>query len=390
MNDQVAATRYSIRPALREGESLGGWCWQIYSVNDLNVPAVARAAISNIRTTQVLTQENALSQLIGFERLHPHQERERSLLSPWSGQLSPRWYAWSRRPRFCPLCMAEDECHLLYWDLPLVSACALHGCHLTTMCHLCRTTWKWATMKHGWRCRCGVKIADGPAKAAPLHEIRFSRVLCEAADALAPQAVKAASAGSALVGTDYRTQDVYEVLGWLLKARRVLTDKIYYGAAKLWPVTQRRGARMVPGSWEKRLMMRLPFAVDHKARLTLRWFFKGATATLVDLQSVDRWRYVKKLMNELSAERNPMLGPILGAVERAQKEYFAGMPGETTMLFNPRLSLDERNRRLAELSAWLRTLVGNESENVLIEQPAQQPTLGRQVFAPSDQNREER
>lgn len=389
MTDQVAATSYPIRPVLRDGESLAGWCWQIYHVNDLDLPAVMRTAVLGMRATQVLTPENAISRLIGFERLQPHHERESTMLASWSGQPRSRWYAWSRYPRFCPLCMAEEECHLLYWDLPLVSACAAHKCLLTTMCHLCKTTWKWPNKKRGWRCWCGARIAQSPARAAPLLEVHFSRVLCNATDALVPKAVQVASSGSTHVGTQYRTRDVYEALEWLLKVRRVLTDRIYYSSARTWPLTMRLDARTVPDSWEKRLLARLPYAIDQKARQTLRWFFKGATSTLVDLQNVDRWRYVNRLLNELSSQRNPMLEPILSAVERTQKENFARMPGEKTMLFNPRLNRDQRNKRLAELSAWLQTLIESECSGAPTEQPDKQTTSGPRGNARSDHCAEE-
>ena len=118
---------------------------------------------------------------------------------------------------------------------------------------------------------------------------------------------------------------------------------------------------MAPGSWEKRLMMGFPHSIDHKARQTLRWFFKGSASTLVDLRSIDRWRCVERLMNVLDAERNPMLRPILSAIERVQLELFAGMQGRETVLFNPQLSQAELRKRLAELNAWVRHLPGEEA-----------------------------
>ncbi|MCY1381404.1 hypothetical protein D9M69_693070 [compost metagenome] len=110
----------------------------------------------------------------------------------------------------------------------------------------------------------------------------------------------------------------------------------------------------------------------------------------MDLRSVDRWRYVERLMNELSAERNPMLGPILSAVELAQREHFAGMPGQEAMLFNPGLNQTQRNRRLAELAVWLRLLTGSVSANAPIERPDPQQILDGQLSAQSNHRMEER
>jgi hypothetical protein len=329
MIDHVSSNMFPIRPVLREGESLGGWCWQIYPANGHDIPAAARSALLAIRASRVLRPDNALSQLIGFERLKPLHERENSILDPWSGQRTPDWYVWSKRPRFCVLCMAEFECQLVCWDLPLVSACAVHGCLLTTRCHLCGSMWSWPTLKRGWRCRCGARIAEGLPQTAPGLDVRFSRVLCAASDALAPPSVMSASLDAAPISAAYRTRDIYETLGWLLKVRRVLTDTVHQRLPpKSWPMVFRPGARMVPRSWEKALLMGFPHTINRKARQTLRWFFKVSRAMRVDGRHVDRWLEVKKLIDELSAERNPMAGQILVAVERALLEGLSEISGQ--------------------------------------------------------------
>lgn len=327
MNDHVAPETFPIRPVLREGESLGGWCWQLYPANGHQIPSATRSALLLIRATRILKADNALSQLMGFERLKPLHERENSIIDPWSGQQAPGWYAWSKRPRFCIQCAAVCECHLVYWDLPLVSACAVHGCLLTTRCHSCRRYWSWPTLKRGWRCVCGARIAEGIDQKAPDLELRFSKILCAAADALVSPSVKSAAIGSSPIDAAYQTRDVYETLGWLLKVRRVLTDKVQGGISKYWPMVKRRGARMVPGSWEKALLMGFPDTINRKARQTLRWFSKEFKTTPVDLRSLERLRDVERLMHELSAERNPMAGSILNAIERARHEPCAGISG---------------------------------------------------------------
>ncbi|QCB47669.1 TniQ family protein [Hydrogenophaga sp. PAMC20947] len=361
MSDLVAAETYPIRPILRKGESLGGWGWRICPANGHDVPRAVRSALLAIRTTRVLEPDNVLSQLIGFERLKPLHDREFGIIDPWSKQLAPKWYAWSKRPRFCALCMAESECHLLYWDLPLVSACAVHGCKLITKCYACKWMWSWATLKRGWQCRCGAKVGEIQAQDAPLFAVRLSRILCAASDALVPQAVKLASCGSAPISATYQTRDVYEVLGWLLKARRVLTDAQHNSTSINWPMVLRGRSRMVPGSWEMSLLMGFPHTINRKARQTLRWFFRDSRSTLVDLDSIARWHSMKKLMGEICAKRNPMARPIFSAIERLQCEHHAGILGQENALFNPRLSDDQRSDLVHELIAWLRLHSANQS-----------------------------
>ena len=381
MNEHVVPESFPIRPVLRDGESLGGWCWRVYPANGHLLPKNTRSALLEIRAYRVLQPDNSLSRLMGFERLKPLHERENTIIDPWSRQLAPRWYAWSRRPRFCVLCMAQCECHLVCWDLPLVSACAVHGCLLTTRCHSCGSTWSWPTLKQGWRCNCGARIAEGLAQDAPLLEVSFSRGLCAASDALVPPSVKSASFGAAPINTAYRTRDVYETLGWLLKLRRALTDPVHPDVPKSWPMVPRRGARMAPGSWEKSLLTGSSHTINRKARQTLRWLFKDSFATLVDLRNVDRWSGVERLMTELSADRNPMSGPIFSAIDRARLEHHAGIPGQESILFNPRLSRAERSERLAELTAWLRLLSGEEDANGSKEKSAPHQIVGVQVSA---------
>lgn len=219
MNSKVAAVRYPIRPALREGESVGGWCWRTYAANGYDLPTKARSALLAIRTIRVLEPDDALSQLFGFQELKSMYDRENSILHHWEGQPPPKsseplqlplnWYQWSYRPRFCAQCFAEVECHLVYWDLPLVSACAVHGSQLLTRCHACPRVLGWVSLQTGWRCRCGAKISAGQSKQAPLQAVRLSRALCAASDALVPQSVKDASCDSAPIRAAYRTRDVY-------------------------------------------------------------------------------------------------------------------------------------------------------------------------------------
>jgi hypothetical protein len=163
--------------------------------------------------------------------------------------------------------------------------------------------------------------------------------------------------------------------------RRALTDGIYYGASKYWPMVFRKGARMVPGSWEKALVMGFPRTINHKARQALRWFFKDAQATLVDLRGHERWYEMELLMTELSAERNPMAVTIFSAIERVLLEHHAGIPGQESMLFNPRLSAAERNNRLAELTAWLRLLTEGTVDNGSRQRPEPHQILVGQVSA---------
>lgn len=219
MNSDAVADRFPIRPALREGESVNGWCLRTYFDNGHVLPAKAGSALLAIRSVRVLEPDDALSQLFGFQKLKAMYDRENSILHPWAGQPPPRsdeamklpmtWYRLSFRSRFCAQCLADVKCHLVYWDLPLVSACAVHCCHLNIRCHACRGVLSWVSLKSGWRCKCGADISAGESKRAPLQAVRFSRDLCAASDAQVPQTHRAASYASNPIRLTYRTRDVY-------------------------------------------------------------------------------------------------------------------------------------------------------------------------------------
>lgn len=121
--------------------------------------------------------------------------------------------------------------------------------------------------------------------------------------------------------------------------------------------------------------------INRKARQTLRWLFKGSRATLVDLRNADRWSGVERLMTELSADRNPMSGPIFRALDCARLEHHAGIPGQESILFNPRLNGAERSERLAELTAWLSLLSREEAATGSKEKFAPHQIVGVQVSA---------
>lgn len=361
MKKMPLIARFPVRPELREGESVGGWCWRVYSDNGHDAPTAVRSALAAMRSLREVVPNGVLSQLVGFEQLSSFSTRENCLIDPWSTQRSPNWYRWSRGIRFCPLCIAEIKCHLSIWDLPLMTACALHGCQLTIKCLACHRLWSWSFLKNGWQCGCGRKIEDFPVASAPNCAVRFSRILSNASDALVPKVVKEASFDLVPISAVYRTRDVYEILAWLLKVRRTLTDGHYHVISKFWPMVPRDGARMVPGSWEMSLLAEFPLTIERKARQALRKLFKGSRLTLVDLESVVRWKNVEKMIEELKASCNPMARPVFSAIERVQREHQTGIRGHEKTIFNPRLNDAQRKEHVHELAVWLRHFSENTS-----------------------------
>lgn len=85
MNEPVVPASFPIRPVLRDGESVGGWCWRVYPTNGHLLPKSTRSALLEIRDYRVLQPNNPLSQLMGFELLKPLHERETPSSTPGQG-----------------------------------------------------------------------------------------------------------------------------------------------------------------------------------------------------------------------------------------------------------------------------------------------------------------
>ena len=352
MNYHVAFADFPVRPPLREGESLASWCWRIYLANGHDVPADVRSATWKFRAQQETGVDHVLASLLGIERAASFRARENSLLDRWDPQCAPGWYVWAPAPRFCPLCVAENGCHLLSWDLPLVSACAVHGCQLRDRCHVCDRKLSWVTLRQGWQCVCGARVQEAAARPSPQFAVRLSKILCAASDAQVTRSVRQCSTPTQPSSQAYRTRDVYEVLWWLLKMRRALTDWRHYPLPRSWPMVPRKGARVAPGSWEIAVLAGLPTTVESKARHALRWFFRNDRATLVDLDRVSCWHDAEKLMDELDGRRNPLAGSLREGIDRVRKEVSAGIPGQHWTLFNPRMTAAQRRNRVHKLDTW--------------------------------------
>lgn len=353
MNDSVPLNDFPVRPPLREGESLGSWCWRIYLANGHDVPQSLRLAARTIRAEQEMGADHVLGNLFGIKRLAALRARESRLTERWDPRFWPDWYEWATAPRFCPLCVAEIGCHLLSWDLPLMSACATHGCHLVDRCHACKRKLSWTTLQHGWQCLCGASVQEAPAKPSPRFTVHLSRILCAASDAQVPRAIRQFSASTQITSHAYRTRDVYEVLWWLLTMRRVLADQRnrYFRRSRL-NLPEKCEPRAI-GSWEISAIANLPTTIEIKARHALLWLFRDDRKTLVDLGSFEDWSDAEKLIDDLDGARNPLAGLIRKAIERVRNRARADIPGQSRILFNPRLTAAQRCQRVIKLDAWL-------------------------------------
>ncbi len=64
-----------------------------------------------------------------------------------------------RRPRYCPVCLAESGYFKAVWDFSLAVFCPQHRCVLSCECTACATVLGWDRTALDW-CRCGQPLAS--------------------------------------------------------------------------------------------------------------------------------------------------------------------------------------------------------------------------------------
>lgn len=362
MNAHPTLADFPVRPQLRLGESLAGWCWRIYIANGHDVPQDVRSALKGSKAAQELNADQALRHLLGADVLESLRTREYRLTERWDQKCVVKWHTWSLTPRLCPLCVASSGYHCLLWDLPLVTACPLHACMLAESCHACGFTFTWKTLGSGWLCACGAKVSERPVVRAPQWAIGLARMLAKAADAHVSDAMRDASAMVLSRVTAYQTRDVYAMLWWSLKLRRALTEGRSYLRPASWPVVQRPGARMEPGAWEISLTAGPPHSTWHtKANWLLRCCFRSESAVLIDPRNLECYRRVSALVADLEGQVNPLAVRVREAIQQALPTLSVGIVHQQQVCFHPRLSQTQRQSHREELARWWRSFAINVS-----------------------------
>lgn len=352
---QPTIADFPVRPPLRAGESLAGWCWRFCRSNGHDLPRELRSAVKGNKASPEMSTEQMLAHFLGADLLTALRAREYQLIERWDPQCAVKWHTWSLTPRLCPACIKGDGYHHLLWDLPLVSACPLHRCLLAERCQACGLLFTWRTLSSGWRCTCGKQVSRTLLVRAPEWATRLADLLVKASDAQIPPGMQDIHIGVLPNIPAYRTQDLYGMLWWALKLRRALTEGRSYPQPASWPVIQRQGARMVPGAWEMGLIGGSHSRWQAKAHWLLRWCFRSESVVLVDLRNLECYRRVSKLVTELEGQTNPLAVLVREAIQKVFTAHSAGIPQQQQVFFHPTLRLPDRQTHIKQLAAWWRS-----------------------------------
>jgi hypothetical protein len=165
-----------VRPHRIFNESARGYVLRVSEQNGLETP---RWLLSYLGEKGIASKGNAALELIlnnpdhGLEGLRGPVANLAQLNAPDLGNLPIRYWN-TRRPRFCPCCLAETPHWRASWDLVFTVACDKHGHQLHDQCPQCQKPLSW-DRPHITTCACGFDLREAAAESAPEFAMQLAR-----------------------------------------------------------------------------------------------------------------------------------------------------------------------------------------------------------------------
>lgn len=177
----VPLKNYLLRPKRLDGESLRGYLYRFYDLNQLRVPIKVWKLVNDFYRQETNEKANLdqLQQLTGDINVISEKH--------WLKKHKITKYNYSLQvnrihittPRFCPRCISENKVHLAIWDLPHFTACPKHGCLLV---YRSSSTISWYNMKSNWVCIDEVAIQDLKTIKPAKFQLWLSNLILQASD----------------------------------------------------------------------------------------------------------------------------------------------------------------------------------------------------------------
>ena len=225
--------RYLVRPKMLGGESLRGFVYRFYNANGVKAPREIWPLINNLSKTEMATwsTKEELQYLIGtYSNLSEFDFFNQYLLLKKRNDLRSNYLA---QYRFCPTCVNEKSIHYALWDLPMFTACPIHGCRLVYFCEQCKLPFYWSTLNVDWQCQCKFNLKESSSQPASESEIYISKVILNAIDI--PKASLYLEYMDEKNSNKYTLSQWFDTLKWASKFREILK---LLGNHKLAKLTQ--------------------------------------------------------------------------------------------------------------------------------------------------------
>jgi hypothetical protein len=188
----LTRAQLSIRPTYREGESLAGYVYRLYSANGHRLPV---DVVNQLRSLYrghplrfVRDAFDAIQRIVGFDHELSH---ERWVQRHHGLGISDKWERWIFEAdvefRYCPSCIQSFGHYLRVWELKFVSVCPVHHCQLIKRCPGCKQPFSWQTLDIGWTCSCGQSLEMASPLVVPRQFSALSRYVCQSWDVDLPE-----------------------------------------------------------------------------------------------------------------------------------------------------------------------------------------------------------
>lgn len=371
----IPHAEYLVRPPYLPGESLAGYLYRFYGANGHRVPGDVS------RLLRALCSRRSFYGPLGDPPDNKLQRMQQLLGTAcildegwWikGDYISPYYSCGRTTLSLCPECINIFGAHLAIWDLPLISACPIHRCHLVVQCSTCRAQLRWARLQPDWHCGCGQDIRHIPIQIAGNSTLSLSWCLIGASDTPRPHAYSV-DPPAGLKFSPLQLETAYR----LLRRCHELRASIIRALWDARPTERKRSkyfrSRPRPGPWEARALVEWPTGL-HKALVRLlQRHLRPLSTTLVEVSGDPVIKHVLKHLGN-SASEDWLIDEIGNATRTLIEHFRAPVARVNIVLFNPRLGIERCRERLRHFLLWCGEWAGDPA--VIESFPAVQRPVG--------------
>ena len=327
--------RYLVRPKMLGGESLRGFVYRFYNANGVKAPKEIWPLINNLSTTEMATRstKEELQYLIGtYSNLSQFDFFNQYLLLKKRNDLRSNYLA---QHRFCPTCVNEKSNHYALWDLPMFTACPIHGCRLVYFCEQCKLPFYWSTLNVDWQCQCKFNLKESTSQPASESEIYISKVILNAIDI--PKASLYLEYMDEKNSNKYTLSQWFDTLKWASKFREILK---LLGNHKLAKLTQHSISLGELDSTDFKFLLKSP-SLKHIRKL-LKRLSNENKQFVCHIRGFNNFNVICTECICLTEHDNPFTRHLIPIFQIVIKEYLNQLERELTVYLNtPNLTISK-------------------------------------------------
>lgn len=325
----VPLKNYLLRPKRLDGESLRGYLYRFYDLNQSRVPIKVWSLVDDIyrQETTNIDKLHQLQQLTGDIHVISEKDwlhRHKLPKLKYTNQMNNIHLT---STRFCPHCIREKKVHLAIWDLPHFTACPKHGCLLV---YQSSRAISWRNMKPDWLCIDKVAIQDLKTNQAAKFQLWLSNCILQANDSQDNYYQNGKPVAN--FTSNHTIKDVYEAIAWAHFFRLKVNYLSFNYLNDIEIKSLNRVKTFRYGRQECNFLFNL-----YKNKFVRRIFAKLATRALTLSVLVMKMRLLKLLTTEtafLQTNRNSFSEPIITQLELFTRQFSDQLQNEIVAWIN--------------------------------------------------------